>query len=78
MPAEQLIRQVEEHSGWAAFVVVLEHSEGRLLAASDLAPNQVAGLPPHPQVQARILIGAGQNMSRLLLRASAQIRALDA
>ncbi|MGQ0846118.1 MAG: glutaminase A [Sporichthyaceae bacterium] len=32
----------------------------------------------HPQVHARILIGTGQNLSRLLLRASAQIRSLDA
>jgi glutaminase len=32
----------------------------------------------HPHVYAKVLIGAGNNLARLLLRASGQIRALDA
>jgi hypothetical protein len=32
----------------------------------------------YPEVYAKVLIGAGSNLARLLLRASGQIRALDA
>jgi glutaminase len=46
----------------------------RVLAVADL--RELA--EEHPRVYAKVLIGAGNNLSRLLLRASGQIRALDA
>lgn len=46
----------------------------RVLRVAELRELAVA----HPQVYARVLIGAGNNLSRLLGRASGQIRALDA
>jgi SulP family sulfate permease len=46
----------------------------RVLGVADL--RELA--EDHPRVYAKVLIGAGNNLSRLLLRASGQIRALDA
>jgi glutaminase len=46
----------------------------RVLPVADL--RELAAT--HPGLYARILIGAGNNLAALLLRASGQIRALDA